>query len=262
MKKHIFFIINLAALFSYQLIGLPFNCQKPRETKQIEAKPIITKPYLHFKHPLEILKIVEQYLPENPVVLEAGAYDGTDSIEILKYFPKATIHSFEPIAYLYEKLKMKTSTFSSIHTYSLALGDSIGSATMYVSEAPWEPGIPSQSSSLLPPKEHLTYSEIQFKNTLTVSVSTIDAWAKQYNIDHIDFMWLDMQGFELNALMASPEIFKTVKVILTEVEFVEAYEGQYQFNEVKNWLESQGFIMIAENFGVTSWFGDALFVRK
>ena len=133
---------------------------------------------------------------------------------------------------------------------------------MYVSEEPNRPNIPSQSSSLLAPKDHLKYSSTQFKKEIEVQTITIDEWASQKGVDHIDLMWLDMQGYELNALKASPNILKTVKAILTEVEFVEAYKGQFQFKEVKEWLEGQGFTMVAENFGTYgNWFGDALFVR-
>jgi hypothetical protein len=94
---------------------------------------------------------------------------------------------------------------------------------------------------------------------------TIDAWAKQGAVQNIDFMWLDMQGYELNALKASPKIFKTVKAVLIEVEFVEAYEGQYMYNDVKQWFEQQGFAMVATDFDVKkpAWFwGNALFVRS
>jgi len=92
-------------------------------------------------------------------------------------------------------------------------------------------------------------------------VTTFDAWAKDHAVDHIDFMWLDMQGYELHALKASPNILKTVKVILTEVEFVEAYEGQYLSYDIKDWLEKNGFVMIAQNISA-GWYGDMLFVRN
>jgi len=73
-------------------------------------------------------------------------------------------------------------------------------------------------------------------------------------------MWLDMQGYELNALMAAPGILSTVRVIVTEVEFVEAYEGQYLFDDIKLFLENRGFkfLGLVANYG---WCGDALFVR-
>lgn len=216
-----------------------------------------------FSMPLDVLKIVEHYLPKNPTILEAGAYDGTDTLEIAKFFPQAIIYSFEPIPYLYKHLATKATTNPTrIFAYQKALGDFMGTSVMYVSEESYAPGIPSQSSSLLAPKEHLNYSSTLFKEKIDVTVTTIDAWAKLAGVDHIDFMWLDMQGYELNALKASPKILKTVKALLTEVEFVEAYEQQYQYNDVKSWLEEQGFTLIAENFGENSWFGDALFVRK
>ena len=216
---------------------------------------------LSFNHPQEALVIAARYLPTNPVIIEAGAYDGTDCVLMAKRWSQSTVHSFEPIPYLYANLANATKNHANIHTYQLAVGDSVGQATMYVSEYPNNPGVPSQSSSLLAPKDHLIYSSVLFKQVITVPVTTFDAWAEQNNVDHVDLMWLDMQGYELNALMASPKILSTVRVILTEVEYVEAYANQYQFEEVKRWLEEQGFEMIAQN-KQCSWFGDALFVRK
>lgn len=216
---------------------------------------------LSFNHPQEALAIAARYLPTNPVIIEAGAYDGTDCVVMATKWPQSTVHSFEPIPYLYANLANTTKNHANIHTYQFAVGDSVGHATMHVSEHPHKPGIPSESSSLLAPKDHLIYSNVLFKQVITVPVTTFDAWAEQNNVDHVDLMWLDMQGYELNALMACPKILSTVRVILTEVEFVEAYENQYQFEEVKQWLEQQGFEMIARN-NVCSWFGDALFVRK
>lgn len=221
-----------------------------------------TKAYITFNHPTEVLAIVKPYLPENPIILEAGAYDGADSLIMKNYWPKAQLHTFEPIPQLYQQLVSKTETQEDMYAYKYALGDYIGIATFYVSEFAEKPGIPSASSSLLRPKDHLIHApHVLFNSEITVPIITIDEWAKENGVKSIDFMWLDMQGYELNALKAAPQIMKTVKAILTEVEFVEAYEGQYLFDDVKTWLEEQGFVMIARNF-YCNWFADALFVRK
>jgi 2-O-methyltransferase len=215
-----------------------------------------------FNHPQQALKIAKPYLPNNPVIVECGAYDGVDSLEMIRQWPLATVYSFEPVPELYKKLVRTTKICQSIHTYELAIGDMIGTTKMYVSTLRRSPNEPSQSSSLLAPKTHLTHApHVLFNNEITVDVTTFDEWAKQHNVDHVDMMWLDMQGYELHALKASPNILSTVQVILTEVEYDEAYQGQYQYREVKKWLEEQGFQMIAEN-KECSWFGDALFVRK
>ena len=67
------------------------------------------------------------------------------------------------------------------------------------------------------------------------------------------------------AMKGAPRIMKTVKVIMTELESVELYEGQGQYPELKQWLEAQGFRIIAANFDPAKgdpWAGDAVFARE
>ena len=58
--------------------------------------------------------------------------------------------------------------------------------------------------------------------------------------------------------------FLEVQAIYTEVEFLEAYEGQYLYEDVKRFLYNHDFIDIAQDFSdTTSWFfGNVLFVRE
>ena len=206
------------------------------------ALPASGDPYIHFdiNHPIQALDIVARYLPENPVILEAGAYDGSESIVMSNKWSAATIYTFEPVPSLYNKLVLKTQNFPRIHTYQLALSDKIGSAQFYLSTAPWVSNEVSQSSSLLAPKDHLVHAPgVHFDNIINVLTTTIDAWAQEQKVNNIDLLWLDMQGYELQALKAAPKILKTVKAILTEVEFVEAYKDQPLYEEVKNGLKSR-----------------------
>lgn len=218
---------------------------------------------VNLKSPQDALEIVRKILPSNPVILEAGAYDGSDAVNLARTWPNGMVYSFEPIGELFAKASQTITTagVSNAFIFNYALGDYVGAADMFVSEEPNAPGVPSQSSSLLAPKEHLVYFGTQFLRNTIVPVITIDAWAQEHNISHVDLLWLDMQGYELPALMASPKIFKTVKAVLMEVEFAELYAGQYQFDQVKAWFESQGFELFALHINGQS-FGDALFIRK
>jgi len=224
-----------------------------------EAKP---RPFIKFKDYQEALALVKPYLPANPVILEAGAYNGKDSVRLSTEWPFGHVHTFEPVPELFQEVAHRIKPYPNITAYQLALADKVGEATFYLSEYSFKPGVPSESSSLLPPKEHLSrVSFVLFNNKINVATTTIDAWAEQNNINSIDFMWLDMQGYELPALKAAPKILASTKALLTEIEFVEAYEGQALYTELKAWLEDQGFEMIAQN-DQNGWFGDALFVRK
>ena len=88
---------------------------------------------------------------------------------------------------------------------------------------------------------------------------TIDEWAEKHAIDHVDFLWLDMQGAELQALKAAPKILQTVKTILIEVTLTERYQDNPLYTEVKAWLEQQGFVVEIEHFHHKNW-GNVLFV--
>jgi len=218
---------------------------------------ITFKPHKVFDH-------ITPYLPANPIIIEAGAFTGQETITMATRWPHATIYAFEPVPAIFAQLEQNTAHLPNVHCYNIALSSSTGTAEFYVSEKPTKPGIPSQAGSLQKPKERLKHSPMQFPYVIEVPTITLDGWARQHNINHVDMLWLDMQGHELSVLQAAPRILPTVSVIYTEVGFIEAYEGQPTYEVVKNWLESQGFTMIGKDFvDQTAWFfGNALFVRN
>jgi len=210
----------------------------------------------------DILRYVAQYLPTSPIIVEAGAFDGRDTQRMSKQWPAGVVHAFEPVPAIFAMLATNTQQLLNVVRHPYALGATTGTATLYVSEKPSRPGQPFQAGSLLKPHERLVHSEVRYPSTIIIDTITLDDWAKQNNIDHVDFMWLDVQGFALNILQASPQILTTLRALYVEVEFIQAYENQYQYEDVKAWLEQHNFVMIARDFtDQPSWFyGNALFV--
>jgi len=201
-------------------------------------------------------KSIAEYLSDNPIIIEAGASDGQDTLELSKQFPNGQIHAFEPIPAVFEKLKNRVGNCKNVHIYPHALGPTNHTAKMYVSS-----GRSYGSSSLLKPKEHLTiHKDVHFKEEIEVPVLTIDDWAAKHNIDRVDFMWLDMQGAEYATLKASSKILNSLKVLYTEVSLMEMYEGVPLYEEYKTWLESLGFKAAIEEI---PWkdMGNVLFVK-
>lgn len=183
-----------------------------------------------------------RFLPPHPVIVDAGAHIGTDTIEMAKRWPAARVHSFEPIPSVFERLKTDTSRFPNVTCYQMALSDHSGESTMFVSG-----GTSDGSSSLLPPKEHLnTHPEVTFEEQIKVKVLTLDDWAKEYGIERVDALWLDLQGAEHQVMMASPRIMSSVKAIHLEVSLNEQYSGGSLYPIVKAWLEEQGFEIMTE----------------
>jgi len=197
-----------------------------------------------------------------PAILEAGAADGYNTLRFAKIFPHATIYAFEPVSKNFNRLKNAVSKLSNVKIFNFALGDFDGTSEINISTTKNRPDSVAASSSLLKPALHSTlYPDIDFEEKETVTVRTIDSWASEYNVEKIDVMWLDMQGYEYRALKASPRILATVKVIYCEVSLKYVYEDSCLYDELKEWLISMGFkIAMTEIDGDVS--GNVLFVRN
>lgn len=202
--------------------------------------------------------VFKKYLPKQSVIVDCGAYDGSDSVAFAKLFKKATIHSFEPVDELYAKLIQNTRPYNRINCYKIALADRVGIMDFFISQ-----GASDGSSSLLEPKEHLIdYPDVFFEKKISVNTLTLDIWAEQQKINKVDLLWLDMQGFELNMIKASQTILPTVKVIHSEVSTKETYKGVALYDEYRSFLENSGFEVVIEAIPVGADMGNVLFVKK
>ncbi len=197
-----------------------------------------------------------QYLPSNPVIIEAGAANGVDTIEMAQIWSRGNIYAFEPIPKLYEQLILNTKKYKNIKCFSYALSNTVELKEIFVSG-----GSSEFSSSLLIPKEHLSeHPEVIFSEKIQVQTITLDSWAEKNNIDRVDMLWLDLQGAEPAVLKASPKILSTVKLIYTEVSLKELYEGTPLYPEFRDWLKKQNFRVKREEL---AWedAGNVIFIR-
>lgn len=205
-----------------------------------------------------------QIIPDGLTIVEAGAFCGNDTVHMAKAWPGSTIYAFEPIIDLFAQLMANTTGYEQIIPIRAALADRIGNATFWPSEDPTKPGKHAQAGSLLKPKERLSWSEIKFNEPFNIETTTLNNWAEEEKIEQIDFLWLDLQGYELPVLQGASKLLDRISFIYMEVHFVEAYAGQKLYPEVVAWLEKHNFEVIGKDFDDTkSWFfGNILCRRK
>lgn len=114
-----------------------------------------------------------------------------------------------------------------------------------------------QSSSLLPLSLHKQrYPDISVTATHVVETTTIDA------LDvNVDFLNLDIQGAELEALKGATRTLEGVRWIYTEVSTEQLYEDQPLHDQLTEWLAARGFkksLTVLTDYG----WGDCLYVRS
>ncbi len=100
------------------------------------------------------------------------------------------------------------------------------------------------TSSLLPFNLALTselagLSGLRTVSTQAVATESLDVVLAGF--ERIDFLKLDIQGFELTALQNATLALERTNVVHCEVSFAEIYEGQGLFSEVESLLRRNGF---------------------
>lgn len=114
-----------------------------------------------------------------------------------------------------------------------------------------------QSSSLLPLGTHLEhYPNIQIDLTYVVDTITID----DLNLNP-DFLNLDIQGAELEALKGAERTLAGVNWIYAEISVEPLYQNQPLEHELTAWLCDRGFNQSLRVLTEYGW-GDSLYVRS
>ncbi|MBS0628657.1 MAG: FkbM family methyltransferase [Verrucomicrobia bacterium] len=206
------------------------------------------------------LEIIGKIIPSDPVIFEAGGHYGDDTVRFALHWPLATIISFEANPHAYEKFLETTSRFPNIHGYNLAVNTYNGVALLHVCHGSHgDNPVFEGASSLL---EASKYMEKNYQGPkVRVPCVILDDWCKSNAVDHIDFMWLDLEGLELQTLISSPKVLGTVKVIYTETNFQSFRKGMTQYSDLKTFLEKSGFRLLAHWYA-KDFQGNAIFVRN
>ena len=182
--------------------------------------------------PITIVDIGAQQLPDEDHVYAAmGQYD----------VPK-NIVGFEPL----EKLNAVNGAHKSSEDTQL-LATFVGDGELHT----FHINKPESTSSLLPFNELVTHelvglSALATKTTELVQTQRLDESLVNYS--YIDFLKLDIQGFELPALLNSTQVLERTQVVHCEVSFLEIYRGQALFSEIEIFLREMGFSFIDFSF--------------
>lgn len=220
---------------------------------------LITIPvYAQYYEESNIRELIRLYIPHAPIILEAGAHFGEDTVKMKAMWPHCIVHAFEPHPDNYRRLVDTTRQYHNVFCYPIALSDIIGSAKFYRCR------LHEGASSLL---EAAAFKQQLYNDqpVIWVQCLTLDEWARLHKVDHIDFCWLDMEGAELKMLKESTVILPTIKAIYIEVNFQEFRKGMVQYQDIKSFLEHNNFTQIWMTPGKTGLPAEeqanALFVR-
>lgn len=194
------------------------------------------------------------------IVFDVGANVGQTAREVIRHFPDSKVYSFEPFPATYSELKSSMDDFDNFLPINSALGVTVGQAEIIEKHS-------STKNTLLVERERTSNHE---SKVLKIEIDTIDNFCSQHNIEQIDILKIDTEGFEMPVLRGAVKMLqeRNIQFILAECEFEERSGGDPHgdFAEILDYLKSFNFSVISfytRGVDQLGWiWGDVLFRLK
>jgi FkbM family methyltransferase len=214
--------------------------------------------------PFQIEEIVEQRsylrdgidLGEGDVVLDVGANVGVSAIFFAMECGAGVVHSFEPVAPLFELLRENVAGFSACVPHPYGLGSYSGSA-----EITYYPRAASMSGFYADPAADSAVVRTAMLNagasrdeidarlegryrseTLLCELRTLSSVLRELELEHVDLLKIDVEGAELDVLEGiRDEDWPLIRQIVIEV-----HDRGRRGSAVADQLRSRGFRLAIE----------------
>jgi FkbM family methyltransferase len=203
---------------------------------------------------------MKRFVPADarPLILDVGANTGQSVKRFRKAFPSPIIHSFEPSQRVFDQLKTNVAGKEGVFAWNCALGASVGKQTFLENTH-------SDMSSFLPLSKTGWGKIVQES---TVDVTTVDQFLADQQIERVDILKSDTQGYDFEVIQGAEQTIRRNAVGLLYFEFIfsEMYKNLPRFDVVFRHLTDRGFLLVSiyemrHQNNVASW-ADALFVNK
>ncbi len=182
------------------------------------------------------------------VVFDVGASYGQYGVSIRRSGFRGEIYSFEPIASEYNKLKLLSKIDGRWSANQFALGASVGTSTLYVSQN-------SVASTLLEmtPDHLLVSPESRVSRMDTIKIETLDNFIRANPLPRNARIHLkiDVQGYEKLVLEGAFNMLTDKRLLSIEIELqvADLYTDQSSWLEVANQIHVQGFELFSSSMG-------------
>nr|WP_192180199.1 FkbM family methyltransferase [Mesorhizobium amorphae] len=213
--------------------SLPISIRRAAQNLQERVREPISSLEVH-------RQIVSLLQKPNPVILDIGCNDGTDTRRFLRLCPKAQLYCFEPDPRAAARFKKYMRLYlDKVRLFEIAISNRNGRIDFHPSNADGSAKEWDQSGSIRRPKNHLVEHDwVRFDRPISVETRKLDDWCSEANLNKIDFIWMDVQGAESDVIAGGRQTLSNTRFIYTEYSDHELYEGQLSLPAILDLLPS------------------------
>tara|TARA_R110000868_G_scaffold408183_1_gene690681 strand:- start:817 stop:1581 length:765 start_codon:yes stop_codon:yes gene_type:complete len=161
--------------------------------------------------------ILPEYIKSaSPICMDVGGNTGYYSTEVIKHFPNANIHIFEPNVNTFKVLQKNFAENTQVNLNNLALGNQEETIDIYTYADQNTSGHTSAYSGV--------FTDMHKKENilkLNATQTTLDNYCNKNNISKIDFLKIDVEGHEHKVLQGAAMLIKSNSIKVIQFEFNE-----------------------------------------
>lgn len=173
---------------------------------------------------------------EVETVFDVGANQGDITQKYLELFPRATVHSFEPLPEATPILTRRFAGNPRVVINSVAVADSVGPVHFFPSSTP-------NMSSLFPPATPDTLGFGAAPQPVEIPCITLDSYCRERGVERVNVLKMDIQGGELRALQGAAELLAggRIDLIYTEAPVLATYQDQSLMHQLTSHVQPYGY---------------------
>lgn len=158
---------------------------------------------------LYVLKFLKSSCQKMEVLFDVGANVGDYTKNLQLFFPGAKIHCFEPARETFRTLSDNI-IGANVILNNMGISNEEKKGTIYFDKE--NSGLASLYN------RQLDYFGLEFSREEQVELVTLDYYCQSHGIDRIDFLKMDIEGNEYNALLGAENLLKENKIGVIQIE--------------------------------------------
>ena len=214
---------------------------------------IFTLNFLDYFQQKQIIKLIKGKFSSPIVVFDVGAHYGETIQLFFKKLKLKKIYSFEASPKNFKILKRNVSKYnpSKLEIFNFGIGDKI--SEKYINQT-----LESSSSTINKLNTDSEYFKKKLKilnikkkelffHQIPIKILTLDHFIEKHNIQNIDLLKIDTEGYEFNVLRGLSKNSNKIKLVYFEHHYDDMIIKNYKFGDIHDLLKKAGFKMIKKS---------------
>ena len=213
--------------------------------------------YIHLRRIKSFLS--KKVILNDPIIFDVGSHKGKLAKLMNDIYENAIIYCFEPNKSMNDNL---TKIGNNIKVYNYALGEKNEEKKILINKIDLTNTLSAinENSFYLKIKNFILAKSKKDNMYEQTKVISLENFCAEKKIKNIDFLKLDVEGYEHNVLLGAKNIIKNVKFVMLEIQKNNMYQD-YSKTNIEVFLKENNFILIKTFKFPFMFFEDRIYKR-